>query len=180
MIKKNEEIPADLLMLCSSNESGIAFVDTMALDGETNLKEKVTAMDDYHPEMGLNHALLNLRGNLLCDQPNDSLEHWEGILNLPKQSSQISCSIKNLLIRGSFLKNTTWIVGVVVYTGHDTKIFRNSKSPPHKISNVMKQMNSMLLQVFILQLIIVFLSTGMNYYWAYNNILSHLEIGSNS
>ncbi len=65
-----------------------------------------------------------------------------------------------------------------MYTGHDTKIFRNTKSPPHKVSNVMKQMNSMLLQVFILQLIIVFLSTGLNYYWAYFNLLLHPEVGA--
>jgi phospholipid-translocating ATPase len=67
MVKKNEDIPADILLLYSSNDSGIAFVDTMALDGETNLKEKVTSVDDFHPEMGLNYALLNLNGTLLCD-----------------------------------------------------------------------------------------------------------------
>jgi phospholipid-translocating ATPase len=46
MVKKNEDIPSDILLLYSSNETGIAFVDTMALDGETNLKEKLACIDD--------------------------------------------------------------------------------------------------------------------------------------
>ena len=46
MVKKNEDAPADILVMYTSNENGVAFVDTMALDGETNLKEKVTCLDD--------------------------------------------------------------------------------------------------------------------------------------
>ena len=52
MVRKNEDIPADILLLYSSNENGIAYVDTMALDGETNLKEKVASIDEGLHEMG--------------------------------------------------------------------------------------------------------------------------------
>jgi magnesium-transporting ATPase (P-type) len=78
------------------------------------------------------------------------------------------------------MRNTEWGIGIAIYTGQDTKIFRNSKNPPHKVSNVMRKMNSMLCQVFILQLIIIFLCAGLNYYWAYNNYSKHPEIGKSS
>lgn len=39
-IYKDEEFPSDLLLLKSSKENGMAYVDTMNLDGETNLKER--------------------------------------------------------------------------------------------------------------------------------------------
>jgi magnesium-transporting ATPase (P-type) len=78
------------------------------------------------------------------------------------------------------MRNTEWGIGIAIYTGQDTKIFRNSKNPPHKVSNVMRKMNSMLCQVFILQLVIIFLCAGLNYYWAYNNYSKHPEIGKSS
>ena len=34
IVKKDEQFPADLLLLASSQESGLSFVDTMNLDGE--------------------------------------------------------------------------------------------------------------------------------------------------
>ena len=38
----------------------------------------------------------------------------------------LSVSDENLLLRGSSLRNTEWAIGIVVFTGHDTKIMRNS------------------------------------------------------
>jgi P-type E1-E2 ATPase len=44
-IYKDEEIPADVVILKSSKENGLCFVDTMNLDGETNLKERSSLKD---------------------------------------------------------------------------------------------------------------------------------------
>ena len=40
-IKKNEEIPADMIVVNSSNEDGVIFINTSSLDGEKTLKNKV-------------------------------------------------------------------------------------------------------------------------------------------
>jgi magnesium-transporting ATPase (P-type) len=78
------------------------------------------------------------------------------------------------------LRNTDWIIGIVVYTGPDTKIFRNSKNPPHKVSNMMRRMNNMLYQVFALQILIIISLAGLNLYWAINNNAQHPETGKTS
>jgi magnesium-transporting ATPase (P-type) len=67
MVRKNEDIPADILLLYSANENGIAYVDTMALDGETNLKEKVASIDDNVQEIGFGQSISHLAGTLICD-----------------------------------------------------------------------------------------------------------------
>lgn len=129
----------------SSNATGLTFVDTMALDGETNLKEKNAAIEGYLPSQGLNHInSKDFSGSVICDNPNEILDQWEGILKIGEDNKTIICSIKNLLVRGSVMRNTEWGIGIAIYTGQDTKIFRNSKNPPHKVSNVMRKMNSML------------------------------------
>lgn len=38
---ENEEAPADLVLLATSNLDGVAFVDTVELDGSTQLKMKL-------------------------------------------------------------------------------------------------------------------------------------------
>jgi magnesium-transporting ATPase (P-type) len=67
MVRKNEDIPADILLLYSANENGIAYVDTMALDGETNLKEKVASIDDDINDIGFGQTISQLVGTLICD-----------------------------------------------------------------------------------------------------------------
>jgi phospholipid-transporting ATPase len=43
-----------------------------------------------------------------------------------------------MLLRGSSLKNTEWIYGVIVYTGHETKIMKNSVKSKAKLSKLEK------------------------------------------
>ena len=59
---KDQESPADILVLYSSNSSGLVFVDTMNLDGETNLKEKNAVLE--HLSM---KKIYELQGEVTCD-----------------------------------------------------------------------------------------------------------------
>jgi phospholipid-translocating ATPase len=45
------------------------------------------------------------------------------------------------LLRGTVLRHTKWIIGLVIYTGEDTKIVLNSGGTPSKRSKVERQMN---------------------------------------
>jgi len=80
-------------------------------------------------------------------------------------------------LRGCTLKNTDWVIGLVVYTGPNTKIFKNSKSPPIKVSNVMRLMNKLLYSLFIFQLILCFLFSIFFIIWqnSNQNNLTYLE-----
>lgn len=39
-VRNNEELPADILILATSEEEGRCFIETCNLDGETNLKRR--------------------------------------------------------------------------------------------------------------------------------------------
>jgi len=42
------------------------------------------------------------------------------------------------LLKGAKLKNTEWAIGIIVYTGLDTKTMRNGDEAVNKTSNIEK------------------------------------------
>lgn len=44
-LRKDEIIPADMLLLSTSHPDGICFIETANLDGETNLKQRRVYVD---------------------------------------------------------------------------------------------------------------------------------------
>jgi len=81
MVKKDTEIPADLLLLNAEKGKDIVYVDTMNLDGETNLKEKYAFSKDYT----IDRIQRELKGEVVCDAPNESLEDWDGNIHFNNQ-----------------------------------------------------------------------------------------------
>uniref|UniRef100_A0A8C4W501 Phospholipid-transporting ATPase n=1 Tax=Gopherus evgoodei TaxID=1825980 RepID=A0A8C4W501_9SAUR len=111
-----------------SEPQAMCYIETSNLDGETNLKIRqglpLTAdIKDID-------SLMILLGRI---------EYGHGTVPLgPDQ----------ILLRGAQLRNTQWVHGIVVYTGHDTKLMQNSTSPPLKLSNVERITNIQILILF--------------------------------
>jgi len=83
----------------------------------------------------------------VCDAPNDLLYRFEGTFSplgssVEKLDSELlNLDYSNFILRGSTLKNTEWIVAMVVYTGHDTKIMKNSQNAQVKFSEMEHTLN---------------------------------------
>lgn len=78
MVKKDQEFPSDLLLLYGAKE--IIYVDTMNLDGETNLKEKFV----FQKNLDFNSTLA-LKGEIHCDAPNENLDEWDANIHFSGQ-----------------------------------------------------------------------------------------------
>jgi phospholipid-translocating ATPase len=92
-VSDNEPFPADLLFLYSSKNRGIAYINTMNLDGETNLREKrayeITQESSFYTEISefdtqVDSSSLRVfefierwpKLQVVCDGPNKSLVKW--------------------------------------------------------------------------------------------------------
>ena len=147
LVLRDEFFPADLLFLSSSNVEGSCFVETKNLDGETNLKLKKCV----EPTQELREATVGAwKANLECDAPNNSLYTFMGNLlyNKPGESESTTLSVgpSNILLRGSNLRNTEWILGCVVYAGHDTKVMMNAMAAPSKRSGIERRLDKVRMQ----------------------------------
>lgn len=146
IISNNENIPADLLLLSSTNmEHNEAYLETMALDGETNLKAK-NPHQELYKECYSAYSLLTCQALLEFDLPNSDLYTFEG--NLKKLNDVTGdwdthpISLDNVCFRGSTLRNTEKILGLVIYTGEETKIRMNAiKSPRVKEPKLQRNIN---------------------------------------
>ncbi|PWN97017.1 putative P-type ATPase [Tilletiopsis washingtonensis] len=158
-VESNEFFPADLVLLSSSEPEGLCYVETSNLDGETNLKIKQAS-----PETAKFTApppVCAMRGHMVSEQPNNSLYTFDATLHLQTSATagfsgvpmrQVPLSPDQLLLRGAQLRNTPWIYGLVVFTGHETKLMRNATSAPIKRTAVEKQVNVLILFLFVLLL----------------------------
>lgn len=142
---KDEYFPADLLLLSSSYSDGIAYVETMNLDGETNLKMK-HALEVTSSLREDNNAFHQFMARIKCEDPNDNLYSFVGTLEY--DGRQHPLSIQQILLRGSKLRNTEFIYGVVIFTGHDTKVMQNATSPPSKRSKIERKMDKIVYVLF--------------------------------
>lgn len=121
-------------------------------------------------------GVTDLSGTIECFENNANLEHWEG--NLRIKDKAISCDIRNLLLRGCTLKNTSYIIGVCCYVGNETKILKNMKKPERKISKILKIMNRLFLSVFVLQVVIIIVFSALSVNWVDENqaTLTYLKL----
>lgn len=115
-IRKGQYIPADCLLLYSSNtEQNQCFVETKNLDGETNLKKKhmVPASRSFESIMD---CLDYFRGcDVHFEKENPNLQVFEGRLMTP--DGMIRLTLDNLLLRGTSLQNTDYVYCVALSTG---------------------------------------------------------------
>jgi magnesium-transporting ATPase (P-type) len=260
VVKNREMVPADMVLIASSNENGSCYIETSSIDGETNLKlrtsphlpakvlkelregrsvekmdsipegseeedqvEKyetpeqatkrvarfstlchpkgvcvlrnpdykgVTGLDDDDDDGKGGSFLANLFRKSAAEQaqdytdksarldsntryvaaltsepPNPHVNTFSGKMTLPPferrgECHDIALGAENVLLRGAVVRNTEWVIGLVIFTGTDTKLVRNSFETPSKFSQLDKLMNQTVLLILIIEaLCISYLST---------------------
>jgi phospholipid-translocating ATPase len=83
---------------------------------------------------------------------------------------RIPLTLSSILLRGCVLRNTEWVVGLVLYTGSDTKIQLNAGSTPSKRTRIEKQMNPQVILNFVILIAMCLVCgiTHMLYFSAFN------------
>lgn len=154
-VEKDQFFPADLVLLSSSYEDAICYVETMNLDGETNLKLKqaLEVTSSLHEERDLG----DFKAIVKCEDPNANLYSFIGSIEIEDQ--QYPLSPQQLLLRDSKLRNTEYIYGAVIFTGHDTKVIQNSTDPPSKRSKIEKKMDKVIYLLFGVLFLMAFIGS---------------------
>ncbi|KAL9104966.1 MAG: hypothetical protein Q9163_000138 [Psora crenata] len=154
-VESEEPFPADLVLLATSEPEGLCYIETANLDGETNLKIKQAIPETAN--LVSPSELSRLSGRVRSEQPNSSLYTYEATLTMTAGGGEkeLPLAPDQLLLRGATLRNTPWVHGIVVFTGHETKLMRNATATPIKRTQVERMVN---IQILTLVSILVALS----------------------
>ncbi|OQS03993.1 P-type ATPase (P-ATPase) Superfamily [Thraustotheca clavata] len=162
VLYENDDIPSDCLLLGTSAPNGLCYVQTANLDGETNLKIRQTISQEYNLE--------NLSGTPItidCDLPSKNMFEWSAYVQIGSES--FAASMDNLILRGSEMRTAGWTVGIVVYTGAETKSALNAASPDSKIKRTLveRTLDTMFVVILVMLFSISLACTLGNNNWSF-------------
>lgn len=167
-LKKNDFIPADILLLSSSNPNSLCYVETAELDGETNLKFKMglRVTDERLQE---ERQLAEFNALIECEEPNNRLDKFVGTMQWDRERYPLD--LDNMLLRGCKIRNTEVCHGLVIFAGADTKIMRNGGKTRFKRTKIDELMNYMVYTIFV---VLILAAAGL----AIGHTFWYEEIGS--
>lgn len=170
------QIPADIVLLASSNESADAMCETSSLDGESNLKVRhCIKWNNVVPKRPEDFGK-SIDTEVQCELPNKRLYSFDGLMrvrhkvsglascstetaNSSEKVDEIPISIDNVMLRGMKLCNTKWVIGVVVGAGSDSKLIQNMKAVPSKFSRLDRTANRCILLIFMVLFVVCCISS---------------------
>lgn len=161
-IDQDMMVPSDCLFVGSSQESSLCYFSETNLNGETAVKTM-----QPHPTFGASEFVGNI------DQIVNHITSTEYYVDVPEPDRDLTrfdarlkkgdefwpITIHNVLLRGTATHYTDNVICVVLRTGHDTKVMKNIKMPPAKLTKFDKNLNRILIIVFILKMILCLIST---------------------
>lgn len=167
LLENNERIPADMIVLGTSSEDGRCYMETSTLDGEKNLKprESIKKEHGYMTKIKIEDGKVemvdvDIHMRVKTRKPSYVLYEFDGHIEfydkeaILHHDNPVVIEAKNLLLKGAKLKNTQWVIGLVLYTGNDTKIQLNATSAKFKISRVELKLHKMVIAMFVAQVMI--------------------------
>lgn len=183
-----EQIPADIVVLSTSDPDGACYIETKNLDGETNLKVRNALRCGQKVRRARDCERTDFM--IESEPPHANLYSYSGAVRWnqhdPKNPDAAPVgmaepiSINNLLLRGCTVRNTEWVMGVVVFTGEETKIMLNSGITPSKRAQISKDLNwNVIYNFFILFIMCLIAAVVQGHTWGEgNNSLDFFEFGS--
>ncbi|OHT09943.1 phospholipid-translocating P-type ATPase, flippase family protein [Tritrichomonas foetus] len=167
VLKTDQEFPADCIILEASSNDNKCRIETAALDGETNLKFRSVVTS---------RKLIDQSFSVFVSDPKAQLSYFSGRINY--KNEEITLQLNNFVPRSCFLRNTSEVKALVVYSGQDTKVMLNSMKPKYKFTEIDKFLSNVVIVLFFVLIVISICFDVGAYMWAnshYHDLYLELE-----
>ena len=171
LVKENQVVPADLVIVASTDEGSI-FLDVTKLVGFTSLTRRSPVKNTQRIiGMNINNPLINrIHGKLFLTEPNSDYNSFSGAIKFNRVPGATELDISNILFRGGIFKGETAIIGLVAYCGQETKLQLNTKPLRKKSSKLEGVINTLVLYLLLVLSVVVFFSVIGFYFIGVDNV----------
>ncbi|XP_028624754.1 probable phospholipid-transporting ATPase IIB isoform X3 [Grammomys surdaster] len=148
IVEKNQRIPSDMVFLRTSEKAGSCFIRTDQLDGETDWKLKVAVSCTQRlPALG---DLFSISAYVYAQKPQLDIHSFEGTFTREDSDPPVheSLSIENTLWASTVVASGT-VIGVVIYTGKETRSVMNTSNPKNKVGLLDLELNQLTKALFL-------------------------------
>ncbi|XP_060030052.1 probable phospholipid-transporting ATPase IIB isoform X2 [Erinaceus europaeus] len=148
LVEKNQRIPSDMIFLRTSEKAGSCFIRTDQLDGETDWKLKAAVSCTQRlPAMA---DLFSIRAYVCAQKPQMDIHSFEGTFTREDSDPPVheSLSIENTLWASAVVASGT-VLGVVIYTGQETRSVMNTSHPKNKVGLLDLELNQLTKALFV-------------------------------
>ncbi|KAJ2850549.1 putative aminophospholipid-translocase [Coemansia brasiliensis] len=155
-LEKNQRVPADMVLLRTTESAGACFVRTDQLDGETDWKLRIAVPPTQ--KLPDNMSLFTLHGSVYAEAPHRDIYDFVGTLTFDSgipgtehQPVKVPLGVENTLWANTTLASGT-AVGYVVYTGRDTRAAMNTGQAKTKVGILDSEVNRLSKILFVVTL----------------------------
>ena len=152
VIPKNSRVPADCILLKTVDESGSCFLRTDQLDGETDWKLRIAVPETQVLD---DHDLFD-SGEVYIEEPSKEIYSFFGRITWDADKVT-ALSVDNTLWMNTIVASSP-VLGLVAYTGRDTKASMNTSFASTKVGLVDLEINML---AKILAMVTLILSIAM-------------------
>lgn len=150
-VNQNERLPADLICIYTTEAKGTIFIRTDQLDGETDWKLRRAI--GFIQNKGTPDNIPSLLGEIVANPPNNKIYDFQGYYENRAHNIKEPLNLEHTLWSNTVLASSGYIIGMVVYTGKQTRSAMNSKSPSSKVGRVDMEINRLSKILFCMMVI---------------------------
>ncbi|XP_022186927.2 probable phospholipid-transporting ATPase IIB isoform X1 [Nilaparvata lugens] len=140
LVEKDQRVPADLVLLRTSEHSGACFVRTDQLDGETDWKLRLAV--PHTQKLDCDARLFDIHASLFAEKPQRDIHSFIGTFTRHDSGADESLDVENTLWANCVLASGC-ALGAVVYTGQETRSVMNNSQPRSKVGLLDMEINQL-------------------------------------
>ncbi|ESN91643.1 hypothetical protein HELRODRAFT_96328 [Helobdella robusta] len=140
IVEKDQRVPADMVLVRTSDKHGTCFIRTDQLDGETDWKLRVAIPSTQR--LNSDKEIFNAPTQLFAEKPQKDIHSFIGTFSRSSDNSKDSLNVENTMWTNTVLASGS-VLGAVVYTGCETRSVMNTSKPSQKVGLLDLEVNTL-------------------------------------